>query len=327
MDFGLAAVADAATHSQRITTVSPTYADQIRGTPALAPHGAKFCGVVNGIDPEIWDPLNDPALPLPYYFATCAAGKAAAKAALRARVGLADGGPDGGPLVGVVTRLTTQKGVHLIEHALYRALERGGQVALLGSAPDGNVGRAFERARGDMARRWPGQASLTFRFDEPLSHLIYAACDLLLVPSMFEPCGLSQLIGSAFRRLGRGGDSFGRLAAPLPLPPPHPPPTPAVRYGAVPLVRRTGGLADTVFDVDTDGARAAAAGVAPNGFVFEGSDGAAMDWALNRALDMWYTRRPEFEALQAACMAQDWGWGRSAAAYVDIYHAATRAGR
>ena len=288
--YGIPLVADAVAHSQRITTVSPSYADEIASTAAVRGHLGRFSGVVNGIDTQLWDPLGDPALPVPYHAATAAAGKAAAVGALRARLGLA-ARPDA-CVVGIVTRLTGQKGTHLIKHAIYRCLERGCQVVLLGSAPDAAIQRDFDRTADDLRRRWPADAALVFKFDEPLSHLIYAAADLVLVPSMFEPCGLSQLIG--------------------------------MRYGAIPLVRRTGGLADTVFDVDTDAARAAAAGVEPNGFVFEGADGPAMDWALSRAQAMWDTRRAEFRALQARVMEQDWGWARGAEQYIELYHAAAR---
>jgi glycogen synthase len=290
LNYGANLIAEAMSYSQRATTVSRTYADEIAGHPAIRPHGAKFRGVVNGIDPDIWDPLNDASLPQFYDESNLVQGKQAAKRALRSKLGMADKDV---PIVGVVTRLTGQKGIHLIKHALYKALERGAHIALLGSAPDPRVQAEFDRMADDVRHRYHGASALVFKFDEPLSHIIYAASDLLLVPSMFEPCGLSQLI--------------------------------AMRYGTVPLVRRTGGLADTVFDVDTDRERAAAVGLAPNGFVFEGTDGAAIEWALNRALGMWYTHRAEFAELQRTCMAQDWSWNRPATEYLELYHAATRA--
>ena len=98
------------------------------------------------------------------------------------------------PLVGVVTRLTHQKGIHLIKHAAWRTLERGGQFVLLGSAPDPRVQAEFNALSGDLGRQYPDRARLWFAYDEPLSHLIYAGCDLFLVPSVFEPCGLTQMI-------------------------------------------------------------------------------------------------------------------------------------
>ena len=127
-----------------------------------------------------------------------------------------------------------------------------------------------------------------FKYDEPLSHLIYAGCDFLLVPSMFEPCGLTQMI--------------------------------AMRYGTVPVVRRTGGLSDTVFDVENDGARSVAAGVPPNGFVFDGTETSDIDYALNRALDAYYDR-PRWRALDLVRVAMtcDWSWFVPSRAYTEEY--------
>jgi starch synthase len=270
------------------TTVSPTYASEVAGHPSVAPHLEKFVGVRNGIDFDAWDPETDAALPRNYAVADAAAGKAAAKAELRARLGLAEGAV---PLVAVVTRLTHQKGVHLIKHAAWRAAERGAQFVLLGSAPDPKVQAEFEALAEDLRRAYPDRARLWFAYDEPLSHLIYAAADLLLVPSIFEPCGLTQMI--------------------------------AMRYGAVPVVRRTGGLADTVFDLDDDAARAAAAGLPMNGFSFDGADAAGLDYALNRALDAWYDR-PLWEGLVERVMSLDWSWAGPAREYVDLYYRAVQ---
>lgn len=176
------------------------------------------------------DPFDDKLLPMFYSADNVVQGKAAAKAELRKRLNL---GQKDVPIVGVVSRLTGQKGINLMKHAMYKSLERGGQVVLLGSAPDPKVQADFERMAGDLKTSHWDQAALVFKFDEPLSHLVYAGADMLLVPSIFEPCGLSQLI--------------------------------AMRYGAIPIVRKTGGLNDTVFDVDHDKERATSAGVEPNG--------------------------------------------------------------
>ena len=118
-------------------------------------------------------------------------GKAAAKSELRRRMNLSTADV---PIVGVVTRLTHQKGIHLIKHAAWRTLERGGQFVLLGSAPDPRVQAEFNALAGDLGRQYPDRARLWFAYDEPLSHLIYAGCDMFLVPSVFEPCGLTQMI-------------------------------------------------------------------------------------------------------------------------------------
>ena len=147
--------------------------------------------------------------------------QAAAKRALRQRMNLCQ---SDAPIIGVVTRLTHQKGIHLIKHAAWRTVERGGQFVLLGSAPDPSVQNDFAALADQLSHQHNENARLCFAFDEPLSHLIYAGCDLMLVPSMFEPCGLTQMIG--------------------------------MRYGTVPVVRKTGGLADTVFDIDHDVPRA-----------------------------------------------------------------------
>ena len=245
LNYGQKKIAEAAYHCARFTTVSPTYAFEIGGQPAVAPHAHKMVGIRNGIDPELWAPDETNAwLPRPFTANDAEEGKAAARGALRGRLGLTGWGDKF--VVAVVSRLTGQKGVHLIKHAASKVLERGGQFVLLGSAPDPKVQAEFD---GLAATLGSGEdARFVFAYDEPLSHLIYAAADMVLVPSMFEPCGLTQMI--------------------------------AMRYGAVPVVRHTGGLRDTVFDVDTDKARAAweVAGSADwvgdkldatNGFAFE----------------------------------------------------------
>ena len=129
-----------------------------------------------------------------YSIDTAIAGKAAAKAELRRRMNLSSADV---PLVAVVTRLTHQKGIHLIKHAAWRTLERGGQFVLLGSAPDPRVQGEFNALAAELGKQYPDRARLWFAYDEPLSHLIYAGCDLFLVPSVFEPCSLTQMI--AFR--------------------------------------------------------------------------------------------------------------------------------
>ena len=271
------------------TTVSPTYAAEIGGHPSVAAHHDKFYGIRNGIDMDIWDPSADPFLPEGFTADSAQRGKAAAKAELRNRMGLAEGDV---PLVGCVTRLTHQKGIHLIKHAAWRAMERGAQFVLLGSAPEPKVQAEFDALANDLARQYPDRARLWFAYDEPLSHLIYAGSDMFLVPSMFEPCGLTQMI--------------------------------AMRYGAVPVVRRTGGLADTVFDIDDDGERAAAQGMQVNGFSFDGADSAGMDYALNRALSGWYNDREAWMEVVRRNMNTDWSWAGPAADYIELYYRALK---
>ncbi|KAK3242687.1 hypothetical protein CYMTET_47632 [Cymbomonas tetramitiformis] len=290
LNYGLPLVAEAMQFSQMATTVSPTYSLEVSGNEAINPHLDKFLGVRNGIDPDIWDPLVDPLLPVNFGAKDLVEGKTRCKDELRARSNLAGGSNK--PIVGVVTRLTTQKGIHLIKHAIYRALDRGCQVVLLGSAPDPKMQEDWDQMANDLRTTYWEDACLHLYYDEPLSHLIYAGSDMLLVPSIFEPCGLSQLI--------------------------------AMAYGTVPIVRRTGGLADTVFDVDHDAAKAEWEGYGTNGFSFDSPDNEGMDYALNRAIDLWYDDNAEFRALQKRCLEQDWSWNRPALDYIEIYHAAMK---
>ena len=174
-------------------------------------------------------------------------------------------------------------------------MENGGQVVLLGSAPDGNVQNEFNQMANDIGSKFPGQSGFVFAYDEPLSHLIYAASDILLVPSMFEPCGLTQMI--------------------------------AMRYGTVPVVRRTGGLRDTVFDVDDDRERAAEEGLTPNGFSFDGSQHYDIEYALDRAMQMYQGEKANWDTLVTTVMRQDWGWTDPADTYVEHYWKATKSAK
>ncbi|KAJ8545670.1 hypothetical protein K7X08_018253 [Anisodus acutangulus] len=269
--------------------VSPTYSQEVSGNPVIAPHLYKFHGIVNGIDPDIWDPLNDKFIPISYTSENVVEGKAAAKEALQQKLGLKQADL---PLVGIITRLTHQKGIHLIKHAIWRTLERNGQVVLLGSAPDPRIQNDFVNLANQLHSTYNDRARLVLTYDEPLSHLIYSGADFILVPSIFEPCGLTQLT--------------------------------AMRYGSIPVVRKTGGLYDTVFDVDHDKERAQQCGLEPNGFSFDGADAAGVDYALNRALSAWYDGRDWFNSLCKQVMEQDWSWNRPALDYLELYHAARK---
>ncbi|KAH7365325.1 hypothetical protein KP509_18G020900 [Ceratopteris richardii] len=289
LEFGTALIGKAMAFADKATTVSETYASEVSGNPAIAPHLSKFCGIRNGIDLDIWDPYNDPYIPLPYSSENVAEGKKAAKKELQSKLGLSQ---TDRPLVGIITRLTAQKGIHLIKHAIWRTLDRNGQVVLLGSAPDPRIQNDFSNLANDLHNSRGDMARLCLHYDEPLSHLIYAAADFTLIPSMFEPCGLTQLI--------------------------------AMRYGSIPVVRRTGGLNDTVFDVDHDRERAAYHGIEPNGFSFDGTDPPAVDYALNRGLSAWYDARDWFNDLCRQVMEQDWSWNRPALDYIELYHNARK---
>ena len=286
LQFGVDLISRGMASCDIATTVSPTYADEVRSHHAVAPSHEKFIGIRNGIDTDIWNPSADEFLPQAYDASTADDGKRAAAMELCIRLGI-DYREDA-PIVGVVSRLTAQKGIHLIKHACYRALERGATFVLLGSAPDPAHQHEFNALAQEMSKKYPGRSGFMFKYDEPLSHLIYAGCDFLLVPSMFEPCGLTQMI--------------------------------AMRYGTVPVVRRTGGLRDTVFDVENDGARSVVAGVPPNGFVFDGTETPDIDYALNRALDAYYDR-PRWRSLDLVRVAMtcDWSWFVPSRAYTEEY--------
>ncbi|XP_019439822.1 PREDICTED: starch synthase 3, chloroplastic/amyloplastic-like isoform X1 [Lupinus angustifolius] len=289
LEFGANFIAKAMQHSDKATTVSPTYSREVAGHPAVAPHLPKFHGIINGIDPDIWDPYNDNFIPVSYTSENVVEGKRASKEALQLRLGLEKADL---PLVGIITRLTHQKGIHLIKHAIWRTLERGGQIVLLGSAPDPRIQNDFVSLANQLHSTHNARARLCLSYDEPLSHLIYAGADFIVVPSIFEPCGLTQLT--------------------------------AMRYGAIPVVRKTGGLYDTVFDVDHDKDRAQAQGLEPNGFGFDGADAGGVDYALNRAISAWYEGRDWFDSLCKKVMEQDWSWNRPALDYLELYHAARK---
>nr|XP_043609167.1 soluble starch synthase 3, chloroplastic/amyloplastic [Erigeron canadensis] len=289
LEFGAKLIGKAMAYADKATTVSPTYSKEVAGNPVIAPHLYKFHGILNGIDPDIWDPYNDKLLPVSYTSENVVEGKKAAKEALQQSLGLKRADL---PLVGIITRLTHQKGIHLIKHAIWRALDRGSQVVLLGSAPDPRIQNDFVNLASQLHSTHNDQARLCLTYDEPLSHLIYAGADFILVPSIFEPCGLTQLT--------------------------------AMRYGSIPIVRKTGGLFDTVFDVEHDKERAQSQGLVPNGFNFEGADAAGVDYAVNRAISAWYESRDWFNSLCKQVMEQDWSWNRPALDYLELYHAARK---
>ncbi len=263
-------------YADRLTTVSPTYAREIQSSDQgmgveglLRARSAVLTGIINGIDTALWDPATDPHLPATYDPANLR-GKALDKAELRAALGLAP--VPGAPLFGIVSRLTWQKGVDLVCGALSALGETGAQLVVLGSG-DGDL----ESALADAAARHPDRVAVRIGFDEGLAHRIQAGCDSILVPSRWEPCGLTQLS--------------------------------ALRYGALPLVRRAGGLADTVTDVGTRGG---------TGFVFEHAYIADLEDALRRVAAS-FPRRATWRAAQRRAMAQDVSWAEPAKSYTALY--------
>ncbi len=269
--------------ADRITTVSPTYAAEIRSTEhgmgldgVLRHRAGVLSGILNGIDTEIWDPATDAHLVAPYD-ARRLGRRATNRAALQARLGLdADAGA---LLVGVVSRLTWQKGMDLLPEALPALLAMGGQLALLGSGDF-----VLEEALAAAATANPGRIAVTIGYDETLAHQIQGGVDALLVPSRFEPCGLTQLC--------------------------------ALRYGAVPVVARSGGLADTVIDAN-EMAMAAETGT---GVVFAPGSVEALGFALERVAAMRRNTR-EWLQLQRRGMKTDVSWTRPAQQYAALFHA------
>ena len=257
--------------AQRITTVSPTYAREITTAEfgcglegVIAARTADLSGILNGVDPLVWDPATDPHLPKNYSAADLA-GKRLCKTALQREFGLPE--QTDGPLFAVVSRLTAQKGIDLLRDALPALLAAGSQLVLLGSG-DAALQETFRAA----AAAHPRQIGVRIGYDEALAHRTIAGADVILLPSRFEPCGLTQLYG--------------------------------LRYGTLPLVRRVGGLADTVDDA--------------TGFVFDAATAAALHAAVRDALQAW--REPaHWQRLQQAAMARDHSWATAAAHYAALY--------
>jgi starch synthase len=272
-------------YSNFVTTVSPTYAQEIRSTHLgmglqriLNVHHQKFGGVINGIDYKVWNPELDPHIARRYSIGTLQ-DKYANKQSLRERLWLRH---DFKPLVAFVGRLDYQKGVPLIFDAVPYCLDHGCQFVLLGSSPHGHVDEAFWRLKHRFNDH--PDCHLEIGYNEELAHLIYAGADLLLVPSEFEPCGLAQLIG--------------------------------LKYGAVPVVRNTGGLADTVFDADY----AHRPYHERNGYVFNDYNWPGLESALHRAIGLWYSYPHYFKELIVNGMRYDWSWNHSGQDYVNIYN-------
>ena len=276
--------------ADRITTVSPTYAAEIRspehgmGLDGLLRHRTDvLTGILNGIDTDVWNPATDPHL-ASSYDARRLGRRTANRMALQARMDLALD-PDA-LLVGVVSRLTWQKGLDLLPDVLPALIAHGGQLALLGSGDF-----ALEAALQEAAAAHPDRIAVTIGYDESLAHQIQGGVDALLVPSRFEPCGLTQLC--------------------------------ALRYGAVPVVAHAGGLADTVIDAN----EMAVAANAGTGVVFAPDSRDALEFALERVATL--RRDPRsWQQMQRRGMKTDVSWARPAEQYAALFCAlaADRAG-
>jgi starch synthase len=269
-------------YSDRLTTVSPTYAREIQ-TPAfgsgldglLRSRANVLTGILNGVDPQVWDPRHDELLPRAYGPEDAPAGKLVAKAALQSRLGLDQ--REDAPVLGVVSRLTPQKGLDLVLACSPELLTSGCQLAVLGSGET-----LLESGFASAAQAYRGQIGVELGYDEDLSHLIIGGSDIILVPSRFEPCGLTQLY--------------------------------ALRYGTLPLVRRVGGLADTVVD-------ATSVSLAENvatGFAFDGDSPQALSSAIGRACALFREREVWLRMMRCA-MTRDFSWEAAARQYLALY--------
>ncbi len=273
-------------YADRITTVSPSYAAEIC-TPEggmgmdglLRARAGVLTGILNGIDTAVWDPETDAQLPA-RYSAGARSGRAACKVALQTRFGLTPGRTT--LLFGVVSRLSDQKGLDLLLECLPVLLEHGAQLALIGSGDPGLQDGFFRSARAHA-----GQVGVLLGYDEPSAHLLQAGSDAVLVPSRFEPCGLTQLC--------------------------------ALRYGAVPVVSRVGGLADSIIDANA----AALAACVATGVQFAPVTAAALAGAIRRTAALWQDRRA-WVTMQARGMRTDVSWAGPAGAYAGVYEEARK---
>ena len=268
-------------YADRITTVSPTYARELT-TPefgmglqgVIAARRSDLTGILNGVDLEAWDPATDPNIAAPFT-ARKLTTKRANRAALEERFRIDSS--DTAPLFCVISRLTRQKGLDLLLDCVPRLIARNARLVVLGSG-DADLEAGFS----DAAAAYPGRVGAVIGYDEPLSHLMQAGADAIVIPSRFEPCGLTQLYG--------------------------------LRYGTLPIVARTGGLADTVIDANE---AALIDGVA-TGIQFSPITSANLADALDRACDL-YAEPKRWAVLVRRAMKQNVGWDASAARYAALY--------
>ena len=267
-------------YSDWITTVSPSYANELQmpfygeGMDGIFRRRANaLSGILNGIDQTIWNPASDPMIPA-NYSANDRGPKAECKRALQEELGLNQDPTR--PLVVSIGRLTDQKGLGLVRYAMDGLMRRGVQVAILGTGDHGH-----EEAFKYFASKYPGQMAARIAFDNALSHRMYAGGDLLLMPSEFEPCGLSQMI--------------------------------AMRYGTLPVVRETGGLRDSVQPYNKFTGEG-------TGFSFANMNADEMADTLLGACEIFWTDQDAWNRLIDNAMAADFSWRRAANDYMDIYH-------
>ncbi len=271
--------------SNFVTTVSPTYAHEIRFTDqgqglqsTLNYYAHRVGGVLNGVDYSVWNPEIDPFLPHKYTIEDFE-GKALNKQALRHRFLLRD---EFKPIIACVSRLDRQKGVDLIRHSIFYALSHGAQFVLLGAASDAPTNHDFWNLKRELNDH--PDCHLEIGYDEYAAHLIYGGADMIVIPSVYEPCGLTQMI--------------------------------AMKYGVVPIVRAVGGLADTVFDANY----ASRPYHERNGFVFHNYDRPGLESAMSRAIGLWHGFPEYFHQIRHNGMRYDYSWRSPGEDYLNIYN-------
>ncbi len=265
--------------ADKVTTVSNTYAHELQMpyfgremSIVLSGIAYKFCGITNGIDTQLFNPQTDPHL-YHKYSTKAMGGKKIGKRRLREYLGLAQ--DEEAPILSVVSRLVGHKGMDLIEYVRHELMKRRVQLIVLGTGD-----AQYENMFRELAYQYPGMVSANIRFDSDLASKIYAASDLFLMPSKSEPCGLSQMI--------------------------------AMRYGAIPIVRETGGLKDTVWPIDPTSAQG-------RGFTFKSYNAHDMLNAIDRALHFYYEQKTEYKRIVRSNMETDFGWRDAAELYKGIY--------
>jgi starch synthase len=268
-------------YSDRLTTVSPTYAEELK-TPfygegmdgIFRARASVLCGILNGIDTVDFNPATDAAITRTYDASTVVEGKAACKAALQEELGL-EVNPQR-PLIAMVSRLTKQKGLDLVTYALEQLLSRNVQVAVLGTGD-----REYEDSFRYFDWKYQGSMSARIAFDLGLSKRMYAGADLFMMPSLFEPCGLSQMI--------------------------------SMRYGTLPIVRETGGLRDSVIPYNQYTGEG-------TGFSFANFNGEELIDCTLAACEVFWTNPAAWQQLQQQAMATDVSWTKAAGSYCGLYH-------
>lgn len=281
-------------YSDHVTTVSPSYAKEVLSPiggqgleNTLIDYKEKFTGILNGIDYSYWNPEIDRFLPAHFSYRELPETKkdhntldkkAYIKKVLREKLNLVE---DYRPIIGCIARLVPQKGIELIKHTMQHIVEKKGQFILLGSSPIPTINAEFHKLKNQFSDH--PHIHLILHHQEELAHLIYAGCDMFIVPSVFEPCGLTQMI--------------------------------ALKYGTIPVVRRTGGLADTVFDIDNSEESIENR----NGFTFDEANSKGIDSALDRAIKCWFVNPEKWRQLIISGMKIDFSWNNPSNKYLEVY--------